>query len=497
MSEFSEKCKELISKNNTNVYKLAKYSGIERTTLQKMVSGTRLPISREKVKEFCSYLQVSVSEERELLELYKMEKVGKNVYETRKEIQILLAGIQQYQSVWGELLASSINSRNRLTREFMNTSVKMLEYDLDIDEAIHYMIAREIADVDSATIIMNTFDKNAVVFQSLMIEEQDTNKRIICNQYINFIRKNRDDISTIENIRALKEIISFAFAFHQEYKVQYSYISGSRKESEEQLWPNFIIATNAVLLLSGDGMKGMLIEDRGLVKGYRIGMKALDKRYRLLFEVGNNGEALEEAIYRYQHSASGRFPDVILSAQFDIYQLFYANLYEKEKQNPYVSLVYNMYKNNINNMNKSSVMYFGLSEIERFIESGKLPGIYGEYTRSYSIEERRQMLNMLLKNLAVGNIRKYLLKEEFFDYNSLINIELYGSEKLHFLSLKSKAGDRTPFEFIEIKEQGICEAFQDYFMALKESEEVQDLAVEPEVLSERINQLWNEIDKKE
>ena len=43
MSKFSEKCKELLIENGYNVYRLSQAASLERTTLQRMVTGKSLP----------------------------------------------------------------------------------------------------------------------------------------------------------------------------------------------------------------------------------------------------------------------------------------------------------------------------------------------------------------------------------------------------------------------------------------------------------------------
>ena len=43
MSKFSEKCKELLIENGYNVYRLSQAASLERTTLQRMVTGKNCP----------------------------------------------------------------------------------------------------------------------------------------------------------------------------------------------------------------------------------------------------------------------------------------------------------------------------------------------------------------------------------------------------------------------------------------------------------------------
>lgn len=57
--------KEYIAKSNYTIYQLAIDSGINRTTLQKALSGER-PISLENLQKILPFLALSVPEKREL-----------------------------------------------------------------------------------------------------------------------------------------------------------------------------------------------------------------------------------------------------------------------------------------------------------------------------------------------------------------------------------------------------------------------------------------------
>lgn len=61
MSNFRIKCKELLQENDINVYRLSNASSLERTSLQRMITGKRLP-TIEFVKNFCRVLRVSKPE---------------------------------------------------------------------------------------------------------------------------------------------------------------------------------------------------------------------------------------------------------------------------------------------------------------------------------------------------------------------------------------------------------------------------------------------------
>ena len=83
MSKFSEKCKELLIENGYNVYRLSQAASLERTTLQRMVTGKRLP-GPEFVEHFCQALRISLPEKKEII--YKMEAIGETAYRNQTTI---------------------------------------------------------------------------------------------------------------------------------------------------------------------------------------------------------------------------------------------------------------------------------------------------------------------------------------------------------------------------------------------------------------------------
>ena len=76
MSDFSEKCRQYIEDTGTNIYQLSKISGLDRTSLQRMVTGKRLP-GPEFISQFCLYLRINPQQRQELIELYELERIGK------------------------------------------------------------------------------------------------------------------------------------------------------------------------------------------------------------------------------------------------------------------------------------------------------------------------------------------------------------------------------------------------------------------------------------
>lgn len=99
MSDFSSKCREYLKNTGETVYQLSASSGLDRTSLQRMITGKRLP-GMDFVRQFCDSIRINPSQRQELIELYKIEKIGKEIYYNRKYIQELLRVISNQQMLF-------------------------------------------------------------------------------------------------------------------------------------------------------------------------------------------------------------------------------------------------------------------------------------------------------------------------------------------------------------------------------------------------------------
>ena len=96
MSKFSDKCKELLTESGYNIYRLSQTASLERTTLQRMVTGKRLP-GQQFVENFCRALRISLLQEKEVMELYKIECMGETAYLNQKTIMELFQNLSEFE----------------------------------------------------------------------------------------------------------------------------------------------------------------------------------------------------------------------------------------------------------------------------------------------------------------------------------------------------------------------------------------------------------------
>lgn len=98
MSKFSERLKQLIEESGMKIYQIAKNAELDRTTIQRSITGEHLP-NLNFVDKLSDYLRLLPAERIELFELYSISKIGEKVYAGRKYTKEIIEQIATIHSV--------------------------------------------------------------------------------------------------------------------------------------------------------------------------------------------------------------------------------------------------------------------------------------------------------------------------------------------------------------------------------------------------------------
>lgn len=79
-----------IEQSGYSIYRAAHKSGINRTTLQKILSDDR-PVSEEQLSQILSVLKLSPAEEADILRIFEISRSGEMLYSVRQLIRQLFA----------------------------------------------------------------------------------------------------------------------------------------------------------------------------------------------------------------------------------------------------------------------------------------------------------------------------------------------------------------------------------------------------------------------
>lgn len=80
MDKFSKVLREHIYRNNIKIQSLSKASGVDRTLIQKMITGDRIPADKEILEKLIEAFMLSPRQAKQLREAYYIARIGEDVY---------------------------------------------------------------------------------------------------------------------------------------------------------------------------------------------------------------------------------------------------------------------------------------------------------------------------------------------------------------------------------------------------------------------------------
>lgn len=482
MSEFSEACKKLIEISGTNVYQIAKVSGLDRTTLQKMVQGNRLP-SQRFVEAFCDNLLINNTEREELLRLFQMEKIGRDKYFCRCEVENMLCNFR--------------NLKNSLEKPFFLRSVfvqhpedggrrpiRKLSLEVEIITALQYVIQRACAsDAGSIPIYMDIFPGAFYAIQQIIQERKNGNDRIRCCQLVNFYHKNGSTRGLQKNVQNLHTVISFALACPEDYELRYFYKTIDEPDPC-RIWPHYVVTERDVLLLAEDGRSGILMEDEEIAGVYLSRLRTMRKAGKNLFTFTGGADAL--LTHYGENVLNGKMVvsfDTGLCMGEIIPDLITQEMIENQPlAQEYLALCQRRDEEGIFGAQYKRCTCLG--GIQSFLDTGELPGIYSLFFDPVPQEKRLEILEKYADGMEARQ-NEYLLKPDLPIPADGLNFELYEPDRVFIYSLQNTED----FGCLLIEEAGAFGVFKDYFETLAEEGKAYDAQESCRVFREAIRRM--------
>lgn len=453
MSKFSEKCKELLTENGYNVYRLSQAASLERTTLQRMVTGKRLP-GPEFIEHFCQALRISLPEKKEVMELYKMEVIGETAYRNQTIILQLFKKLSTLEKNKGFHKRSIVDyGEMKLISPISND-----KYETEI--LLQYVLRKTIQEQESPELYTNLPGTDTLLphYLNLLIPQYD--KTILIKHLIHF---QANASYAYENLETLHQIIPLCFSAGIHYMPFYYYSKLSRNDQPNLLYPFYIITEKYVLQLAADLSKGILHSDSMILQEYTKEFQNCLERSTPLLQQSKN---LDESLQLYMTSFD-TIQDLITldTAPCDMDCMDNEYFFELVKKHSPESIplmnAYGAFLDVLKQANRN--VFFTSNGLQKFCESGISSGTSSIVIPEFSPEERVSSLKYFLEHFS--NENQHMLNSNF-SYPDSLYIELRNQHSLFLINLADKAN----ISFIIIQESSICNAFSEFFQSLADSE---------------------------
>ena len=275
MSEFSNFCNMLREKSGMTIYYIAKASDMERTALNRMLIGKRIP-KYEDVEQFCGVIRANEKEKEHIRELYLMEKMGKKRYENCRYIEKLIHILDQDNEDWYSYETPEQTGKDYSSFAGEKNVVRNQIFD---------MLEREYRQSDSGKIYTNFPVYDKILASAIRCYENKYEKRIPLH-YFHILNINPEQYYDVDcNLKVLYSALLWIFFKERSYIPYYTYSPLMLDDMKLQMMPWYLVTDDRVALISDDFRQGIFLDDLETVSFYQKRMRVVQSQMRELFSI--------------------------------------------------------------------------------------------------------------------------------------------------------------------------------------------------------------------
>lgn len=466
MSQFGKYLRELLDERGISISELSRISGVERTTLQKSITGSRV-LSRDAVEKLLWGLQLTVEESEKLKYCYDTLFVGEEKYKSRKIIRRMLENLCSLNDEtvlpgdgFGKLSDRGLPDRPLQEKTLVTgkSNVNFL-----IQSVFEREIKRKDAEVEMTLPADMTFVNEYLYY---LYKKAGADIRI--TQIIAIHRNKTEKALNLHSVECFANILPVCLISGRQYYPYYYYDSSIASLYTDPL-PYFAVTGDQVLCLSADGEKALLLEGEEYSRFYRKHFHMLKKQCHTLVHYS---EGLMSALDEYERIYD---PDDLYACT---HQPCFACEYGDDdirrkirKDIPHSQEVTEVCVGWLSKL-RNVKMYHSVFKAEgliSFMEEGKIDD-FPEIVEEIAMEERLGLLESLIDSIEKEERTSVrMFNDRVFSYPSFITLTT---------SLKTGMGIFTTSRFrqgglpicVHVQEPDVSEAFYDFMLNLPFSE---------------------------
>lgn len=430
-TKFSILLDTLIKKSSYSVKRLAEETEINRTVLQKYMSGSRFPTSYKNIEKIADKLTLSKENRDILYNTYKIEKVGYYKYERLQMLKTIIENIDYPKEV--------NNYDFNISYSFNDID----DFAGNLDELVFLIrfIIDQVKKSDSHLIKVYLPIKNQIY--DILLDNLNSNSPMTIELLIKVATV---EAGRLENLRQFKDLLPIVFLPNVEIKYQYDNLSYSQENSFS--YPYLICSDEYSLLINTNLTSGILLKNEANAH--------LANQFNQIYQQANLFSesilTINDIIDYYTNIGGDDNTDIIRSFSYEpcIVPVLDQDIIAKRFAGPskyrqYVESFLIAYKNqhleHIKN-GKQFIFFFTKSGLASFYHTGRVSEIPSQFYTPFSKTEVIQLLKRTL-NLARNypEYRFYLIDENKFNIPSKFSLALYDSNI--FITLGNKNDDLT------------------------------------------------------
>ena len=257
---------------NTTIYRLSKITGIERTKLQRIKSGQKLP-TKEELDLICISLYLSPEEKFKLTKEYEIAIIGEDRYKSR----ICTAGFIENLYDLFEVEHSEVESHFKISFDIKCPAV--IQGESDTYNTVETIIRQEAIENNTIYMYGNTFDSKSML-NSLLRSVTDV-PGLSVSQIFGLKPHDESYDNYYSNISMISKIYP-VFLSRTNYHAYYYY----DKVNNHSLFPYLIVTDNYSITISYDRKSAVITQDKNIIKLHKqLFEQKIDESYALIADI--------------------------------------------------------------------------------------------------------------------------------------------------------------------------------------------------------------------
>ena len=470
MSAFGDKLRLYIGKSGESVYQLAKRSGVERTSIHKAMSGSRI-LNQDGFDRLIELLKLTPAEKQDLADSYEIAKQGEDVYHRRRKI------------------AAMLNSLAALPSREFNTPVAGFKVDMgsrsfgqielirgkyEIYNLMRTAVLEEISDQDVPTVCTNIRFSDQFMADTTSLIYMSTGGKLTIKHILRFARHS-DFASGNYNMDRLSEVLPMVLYVGDGYKPYYFYGDYDSANDITLLAPYYIITRKRIITVSADYQRAAAFSDPEIVRLCQESFDMSIKRCQPLISCLNN--SIEAINYQKEYESCINQPLYKFEA-IPCLAMFFSSPLINRKIRPDApnreELVRSMCArcDAIRAVPSMNIMFFSEYGINYFTDTGMLFDVPPDIVLPFTAQERLKLLQELKRSVACGNNKAVAVNPERLNISNRISISCCETGGILFSGYNGESGS---YVILLLKEEDIVKSISDFMAYLPQS----DLVLNP------------------
>lgn len=464
MSAFSECLKKAVSKANISIVRLSAVSGVERSYIQKMLGDNRVPADEKTVSLLAQGLSLSSREELDMLEAYRMTRLGAEVYYQRQDIGELLRCFDERTVRQQPMIVSEGSVKVELPEK-----INVIRGKSHVMEAVRALFCQE-TDRDGDIGIVCQPENEEMLYCLEKLGKGKVSgaiRHLICldNTGCKWDYHN-------PNLRYLRNILPLLY-YHDNYEFYYYYDALGAHINEQSEFPFYIITQDCLCLISFDYEEALLTADAAMLDMYS---RSFERRRRMARPMLESMDVMENYMAAYvsnEKIQNGNGEVFNMEAIPCIMPFMTKDILERCIITEAISMedalaLLNMDQQSLEKLNQQKSMTFFFSEegVQQFLEEGRIGTVPASIYRPLEEADRVWLLERLYQALEEETVTGYMVKSELLSPLYHTHIEITDRGQTLFFLQNGEGKSRC----ILLNEKNTSIAFYDYMEYLKTSD---------------------------